>query len=39
MGCQAAESFYKKLGYETGSDDFTEAGIPHVKMKKRMFPD
>ncbi len=36
---KTAEGFYKKLGYETVSDDFAEAGIPHVKMKKRMLSD
>lgn len=30
-----AEGFYKKLGYETVSDVFMEAGIPHVTMVKR----
>ncbi|MBO9128621.1 GNAT family N-acetyltransferase [Bacillus sp. 165] len=29
-----AESFYKKLGYDTVSDVFMEADIPHVVMKK-----
>jgi predicted GNAT family N-acyltransferase len=29
-----AEPFYKKLGYETVSDVFMEAGIPHVTMTK-----
>jgi len=29
-----AEDFYKKLGYETVSEVFMEAGIPHVKMEK-----
>lgn len=31
---KTAEGFYKKLGYEAVSDDFTEAGITHVKMRK-----
>lgn len=31
---KTAEGFYKKLGYESVSDDFTEAGIAHVKMRK-----
>ncbi|MCF6136908.1 GNAT family N-acetyltransferase [Pseudalkalibacillus berkeleyi] len=29
-----AEQFYSKLGYETYSDVFMDAGIPHVAMKK-----
>ncbi|WP_129116880.1 GNAT family N-acetyltransferase [Halegenticoccus tardaugens] len=29
-----AEAFYRRLGYETVSDVFREAGIPHVKMVK-----
>ncbi|MFM9278354.1 GNAT family N-acetyltransferase [Paenibacillus jiagnxiensis] len=34
--CQA-EVFYKKLGYETISDDpFDDAGIPHVRMRKKL---
>ncbi len=31
--CQA-EEFYQKLGYETISDQFLDAGIPHVTMLK-----
>ncbi|RSK29282.1 GNAT family N-acetyltransferase [Bacillus sp. HMF5848] len=31
-----AEAFYKKLGYETVSDEFMDAGIPHVTMIKNM---
>jgi predicted GNAT family N-acyltransferase len=31
-----AEKFYKKLGYETVSDVFMEAGIPHIVMAKEM---
>ncbi|MCJ0618739.1 GNAT family N-acetyltransferase [Haloarcula hispanica] len=30
------ESFYGQLGYETVSDEFEEAGIPHVEMRKRL---
>jgi len=31
----AAEPFYRKLGYETVSDEpFLDAGIPHVRMVK-----
>jgi predicted GNAT family N-acyltransferase len=29
-----AEKFYELLGYETYSDIFMDAGIPHVSMKK-----
>ncbi|WP_416828778.1 GNAT family N-acetyltransferase [Ectobacillus polymachus] len=31
-----AEEFYKKLGYETKSDVFLEADIPHVLMTKEL---
>ncbi|MBB5326097.1 putative GNAT family N-acyltransferase [Anoxybacillus tepidamans] len=31
-----AEPFYKKLGYETISDVFIDAGIPHVTMIKTL---
>lgn len=31
-----AEDFYKSLGYETISDTFIDAGIPHVAMVKRL---
>ncbi|MFC0558122.1 GNAT family N-acetyltransferase [Halalkalibacter alkalisediminis] len=31
-----AETFYKKLGYETVSDQFMDAGIPHVTMIKTL---
>lgn len=30
------EEFYRQLGYETVSDEFTEAGIPHVAMRKEL---
>lgn len=30
------EPFYSALGYERISDEFDEAGIPHVKMEKRL---
>ncbi|WP_336339003.1 GNAT family N-acetyltransferase [Haloarcula brevis] len=30
------EAFYRRLGYETVSDAFEEAGIPHVEMRKRL---
>ncbi|MCT8140368.1 GNAT family N-acetyltransferase [Anaerobacillus sp. CMMVII] len=29
-----ATDFYRKLGYEVCSDEFLDAGIPHVTMKK-----
>ncbi len=32
----AVEAFYERLGYETVSDVFDEAGIPHVKMRKQL---
>lgn len=28
------EGFYRRLGYETVSEEFEEAGIPHVEMRK-----
>ncbi|MRG87103.1 GNAT family N-acetyltransferase [Salinibacillus xinjiangensis] len=31
-----AEGFYKALGYETISDEFMDAGIPHVTMVKTL---
>lgn len=31
-----AESFYSLLGYETVSDIFMDAGIPHVSMTKTL---
>ena len=31
-----AEQFYVKLGYETVSDEFYDAGIPHVTMTKKL---
>jgi len=30
------EEFYESLGYETTSDVFDEAGIPHVEMEKEL---
>jgi len=30
------KAFYHSLGYETVSDEFEEAGIPHVEMVKRL---
>lgn len=31
-----AEGFYKHLGYETVSDEFLDAGMPHVTMIKEL---
>src|SRR5699024_1889532 len=31
-----AEEFYRRLGYETVSDIFLDAGIPHVTMTKTL---
>lgn len=31
-----AEGFYKKLGYQTASDEFMEDGIPHILMTKEI---
>jgi predicted GNAT family N-acyltransferase len=31
-----AEGFYKFIGYETVSDEFMDAGIPHVTMIKTL---
>ncbi|MCP3026654.1 GNAT family N-acetyltransferase [Halobacillus sp. A5] len=31
-----AEGFYKNLGYETVSEEFLDAGIPHVTMTKSL---
>ena len=30
----AVQDFYQRLGFETEGEIFSEAGIPHVKMKK-----
>ena len=30
------EEFYRKLGYETTSNEFMEADIPHVRMEKSL---
>ena len=32
----AVKEFYEKLGYIVVSDEFEEAGIPHVEMKKSL---
>lgn len=31
-----AEKFYKRLGFETTSGEFLDAGIPHVTMLKKI---
>ncbi len=31
---QTAVNFYKKFGFNTVGNEFTEAGIPHIKMVK-----
>ncbi|MFB5661429.1 GNAT family N-acetyltransferase [Alteribacillus sp. HJP-4] len=31
-----AAGFYEKLGYSVTSDEFLDAGIPHVEMKKKL---
>src|SRR5690625_183691 len=31
-----AEKFYEQLGYKTVSDEFMDAGIPHVAMVKQL---
>ncbi|MGI6677784.1 MAG: GNAT family N-acetyltransferase [Dehalobacterium sp.] len=35
-GQTQAEGFYRKLGYQTVSDEFLEEGIPHVLMVKKI---
>ena len=35
-GQTQAEGFYKKLGYQTSSSIFIEAGIPHILMVKEL---
>jgi predicted GNAT family N-acyltransferase len=32
----AVEGFYRRLGYRTVSDEFEEAGIPHVEMVRAL---
>lgn len=34
-----AAGFYRELDYESVGDEFTEAGIPHVKMRKQLDGD
>ena len=37
LGAQThAADFYEKLGYEIVSDEFEDAGIPHVYMERRI---
>ena len=36
MARVSAVGFYRKLGYGTLGDDFTEVGIPHLKMAKTL---
>ncbi|WP_226005293.1 GNAT family N-acetyltransferase [Natrinema salinisoli] len=31
-----AADFYRRLGYERRGEEFEEAGIPHVEMRKRL---
>jgi predicted GNAT family N-acyltransferase len=31
-----AAGFYRKLGYETWGEEFTEVGIPHYEMRKNL---
>ncbi len=31
-----AEGFYKKIGYSPSGNTFTEVGIPHIKMTKKL---
>lgn len=35
-GQTQAEGFYKKLGYQTSSNEFMEDGIPHIIMSKKL---
>ena len=35
-GQTTVEGFYRRLGYQTVSDVFQEAEIPHVEMEKRL---
>lgn len=32
-----AVSFYKKFGFQSAGDVFIEAGIPHIKMVRKLF--
>ncbi|TWI91319.1 acetyltransferase (GNAT) family protein [Chitinophaga japonensis] len=33
---KTAAGFYEKLGYSIHGDEFTEVGIPHYEMKKKL---
>lgn len=33
---KTAAGFYEKLGYETDGEEFTEVGIPHYEMRKKL---
>ena len=33
---ETALGFYQKLGYETEGDSFTEVGLPHSAMRKKL---
>jgi predicted GNAT family N-acyltransferase len=33
---ETARGFYEKLGYDTEGDSFTEVGLPHLAMRKKL---
>ena len=33
---ETARGFYEKLGYQVEGDSFTEVGLPHVAMRKKL---
>ena len=33
---EMARGFYQKLGYEAEGDSFTEVGLPHLSMRKKL---
>jgi GNAT superfamily N-acetyltransferase len=33
---ETALGFYEKLGYEAEGDSFTEVGLPHLAMRKKL---
>ena len=33
---ETARGFYQKLGYEAEGDSFTEVGLPHLAMRKKI---
>lgn len=35
---RSAEGFYARLGYQAFGDEYLEAGIPHVSMRKTLHP-